>query len=76
MMIVEVSNKVREIRARHKVTQEELAAFLGMAPVTFRRKENGSQEWRMSEMFLIVYYFNTCKNDSLKLEDVFLCKIN
>lgn len=76
MMIVELSNRVREVRARHKVTQEELAAFLEMATATFRKKENGLQEWRMSEMFLIVYYFNTYKSDQLKLEDVFLCKIN
>lgn len=75
-MIIELTNRVREIRARHKVTQEELAAFLNMAPATFRKKEKGDQEWRMSEMFLIAYYFNTYKNDPLKINDIFLCKIN
>lgn len=76
MISITTNNRVREIRARYKTTQEELADFLNIAPATFRKKENGSQEWRMSEMFLIIYYFNTYKNDNLKLEDVFLCKIN
>lgn len=74
MIFEEVSNKVKEIRARHSVTQEELADFLRMAPATFRKKESGAVEFKASEMFLIIYYFNTYHHDTLKLEEVFLHK--
>ena len=72
MIKAEYTNKVRELRARHKVTQEAAAEFLGMNVATFRAKEDGKSEWRMSEMFMIVYYFNYYHLDNLNLEDVFM----
>lgn len=68
-------NKVKELRARHHVTQQELADFLGMKVVNLRKREYGMSLWKESEMHLVVYFFNSKFGECLTLTDVFQVEI-
>lgn len=49
-----------------KMTQEQMAKYLGIATKTYRSKELGNTEFTMDEMFEIARLFNK------KVDDIFL----
>lgn len=46
-------------KAKPKLTQEDVAKALGISEVAYRNKENGVNEFKMSEMFKLSDMFNT-----------------
>lgn len=48
------------------MTQEQMAAYLGITPKTYRSKELGNSEFTLDEMFAIAKMFN------MKIDDIFL----
>lgn len=49
-----------------KMTQEQMAKYLGITPKTYRSKELGNSEFTLDEMFEIAKLFNK------KIDDIFL----
>lgn len=49
-----------------KMTQEQMARYLGITPKTYRSKELGNTEFTLDEMFEIAKLFNK------KIDDIFL----
>lgn len=49
-----------------KMTQEQMANYLGITPKTYRSKELGNTEFTLDEMFEIAKLFNK------KVDDIFL----
>lgn len=70
-MIVIPCNRIKEIRARHGVTQEQLASYLHMKVSNFRKKEKELAQFKQQEMHLITLFFNTNYNENFTLEDLF-----
>ena len=75
MVVIATSNKVKEIRARHNITQLQLAEFLGIGVMNLRRKEKTETMWKEEEMHLVVYFFNAYYGEQFKLDDLFTCEI-
>lgn len=75
MATVIPSNKVKEMRARHSVTQLQLAEFLEIGVMNLRRKEKMLTLWKEDEMHLVVYFFNNYFGEHFKLEDIFTCEV-
>lgn len=68
-------NRVKELRARHSITQGQLSSYLGMKVSNFRKKEKEYGLWKENEMHLIIYYFNHFCGENLKLDDLFMAEI-
>ena len=64
-------NKVRELRARHNITQEKLSSFLGIKVDSYRKKEKEVMVWKEHEMHLVVYFFNHFYGEQLTLDEIF-----
>ena len=68
---VSTKSKVKELRARHNITQEKLSSFLGIKVDSFRKKEKEVLAWKDNEMHLVVYFFNRFYGESLTLDEIF-----
>lgn len=53
-------------RNEKRMTQQELADYLGIAVQTYREKEKGNAEFTQDEMFMIAKLFQK------RLDDIFL----
>lgn len=51
---------------KKKMTQAEMANYLGISTKTYRSKELGNSEFTMDEMFKIAKLFN------MRIDDIFL----
>lgn len=51
---------------KKKMTQAEIADYLGISTKTYRSKELGNSEFTMDEMFKIAKLFN------MRIDDIFL----
>ena len=51
---------------KKKMTQAEIADYLGISTKTYRNKELGNSEFTMDEMFKIAKLFN------MRIDDIFL----
>lgn len=51
---------------KKKMTQAEIANYLGISTKTYRSKELGNSEFTMDEMFKIAKLFN------MRIDDIFL----
>lgn len=60
--------QLRLIKARVKNGEvaEDLAPILGISPSSYRSKENGRTEFKLSEMFKLASYYN------MKIDDLFI----
>ena len=65
------TNKVKEFRARHNVSQEELAFQLELNITTFRSKEKCKSDWKQTEMAKVVYFFNSTYGTLYTESDLF-----
>lgn len=64
MLLLE--SKIQELRKKHKVTQEELAAAVGVTRQTIISLENGRYNASLHLAFKIARFFN------LHIEEIFL----
>lgn len=46
-------------RDKYGLTQKKMADLIGKATETYKRKENGENDWTGTEMFLIANFFRT-----------------
>ena len=70
-MRIKYTNRLKEIRARHNVTQQELASFIGIGTNNYSKKEKQEQQWKEKEMHLAVAYFNYYHEERFQLDDLF-----
>ena len=75
MATVITHNKVKEIRSRHDVTQQQLADFLNISILNIRRKEKNVTLWKENEMHLVVYFFNNYFGEQFTLNDLFTAEV-
>jgi len=61
-----VSNRLRELRARYRITQEELAKRVGVTRQTIIAIENGKYLPSLKLAFKIARVFN------MRIEDIFI----
>lgn len=61
-----MQSKLILLRIENKVTQERLATLLKIDVSTYRKKENGLNEFKLTEMFIVASYFNKT------LDEIFL----
>ena len=54
---------IRAMRVNAGLTQVEVADKLKMTPVTYRRKEQGKQEFKFSELVKLCELFKVQMND-------------
>ena len=75
MANVIIHNKVKEMRSRHDVTQQQLADFLQISVLNLRRKEKSFTLWKENEMHLVVYFFNNYFGEQFTLNDLFTAEV-
>lgn len=68
---MEAFNKVKSFRVGANITQEAMADLLGMSRKTYRAKEDGSIEWKMSEMSKFVDAINKATGSEYTPNDIF-----
>lgn len=70
--MAEKINKVKGYRTMAGITQEEMAACLGISAVAYRQKENNIRDFTRKEMILFVEkikkYDNTVTLDAIFLD--------
>ncbi|MCT7752238.1 MAG: helix-turn-helix domain-containing protein [Lactobacillus iners] len=58
--------KLIKLRKERKITQKDLADFIGISESSYINKETGKFQFKQNEMFMISNYFNK------KVDDIFL----
>ena len=58
-----IGNKIREIRDKKNLTQEDIADFLNTTPQTISRYENGDRKTNQDILFKLAEYFKVSIND-------------
>jgi len=64
--------KLRYLRDKANIKQEEFATLLGVKKAAYSQKENGKIEFRLSEMLKIQKALNKKLGERLTLDDIFL----
>ena len=49
--------KIKGLRAEKKMSMAEMAKIIGMSEGSYLAKENGTNDWKASEMIFIARYF-------------------
>ena len=74
-MKLQFTNDLKGIMARHNVTQDKLAAFLGIDVRKLRKIIKGESYAGINQAQAIVIFFNTIQKQRIyTLEDIFICK--
>ena len=60
-----VSEKIVALRHRHKITQKELSAMIGISPPTMVDREAGKTSWRLDELTKLAEIFGVSVKDLL-----------
>lgn len=53
-----------KLRKERNETQEDIANMLGISVEGYRKKENGTNQFKSDEMFLIANHFDSDINDT------------
>lgn len=53
-----VTEEIRVLMARRKITQAELGSAIGMQQATFSKRMTGRKEWSVTELDAIAGYFD------------------
>lgn len=70
-MTMQEFNKVRAFRAGAGLTQEQMAEALGMTKPTYKSREDGTSEWKASEMNKFVDTVNQATGGNYSVKDIF-----
>ncbi len=66
--------KLKGLRVQYSISQEDMASVLGIAPETYRLKENGERPFKIGEALAIVKEINRRSNEeALTVEEIFCC---
>ena len=61
-----MKHRLRFEREQKRLYQEEIAKLLGISKIAYADKENGSREFKASEMFILSKFFG------IKIDKLFL----
>ena len=61
-----MQEKLIILKETHNLNNRDMGKVIGVTPVQYRRKEKGTAQFKLNEMYAIAKYFN--KN----LDDIFL----
>lgn len=64
-------NKVKAFRVGAGLTQDQMADALGVSRRTYQAKEDGSSEWKTSEMAKFVEVVNAATGSNYSVKDIF-----
>lgn len=64
-------NKVKSIRVGAGITQDQMADALGITTRTYQSKENGTADWKLSEMNAFADAINKTTGQSYSVKDIF-----
>ncbi len=64
-------NKVKSIRVGAGITQEQMADALGISIPTYKAKEDGKSDWKLSEMNKFTDAVNEATGGSYSTKDLF-----
>ncbi|MBQ6884497.1 MAG: helix-turn-helix transcriptional regulator [Clostridia bacterium] len=64
-----MNNKIKELRKKHNVTQEDLAAAVGVTRQTIISLENGKYNASLQLAFKIAKYFSVTIEDTFIFEE-------
>lgn len=64
-------NKIKSIRVGAGITQQQMANALGVSRPTYMAKEEGTSDWKLSEMQNFVNYINEVTGKSYNAKDIF-----
>lgn len=65
-------NRVKSIRVGAGITQEKMAAELGMSVKTYKAKEDGVSDWKLTEANKFVDVVNNTTGGNYNIKDIFL----
>ncbi len=52
-----LTDEVRALRAKYKLNQSDMASITNLSLASYRRKENGENQFTLKEAFLISIHF-------------------
>lgn len=64
-------NKVKSIRVGAGITQEQMAKSLGLSIPTYKAKEDGKSDWKLSEMNKFTDTVNEATGCNYSTKDLF-----
>ena len=64
-------NKIKSLRVGAGITQDQMAEALGMSRKTYKLKEDGSADWKLSEMNEFVEVINKATGEHYSAKDIF-----
>ena len=64
-------NKVKSIRVGAGITQDQMAAALGISKPTYISRENNLDEWKLSEMNAFIDVINKATGQNYSVKDIF-----
>ena len=70
------NNKLAAYRKLHNLKQEDVAKMLNMSKVSYSYKENGKQEFRLSEAKTLADYFGVTIDSLFLITKSTLCCLN
>lgn len=68
---MEVFNRIKSFRNGAGLSQEQMADALGISRITYRAKEDGSSDWKLSEMTKFVDVINNATGRNYTVKDIF-----
>ena len=69
---VQEFNRVKSFRTGAGLSQEQMAKELGLSTRTYQSKENGSADWKLSEMTKFAEIINEATGRQYSIKDIFL----
>lgn len=64
-------NKVKSIRVGAGITQDQMAATLGISKPTYISRENNPDDWKLSEMNAFTEAINKATGQNYSVKDIF-----
>lgn len=64
-------NRVKSIRVGAGLTQDQMAKELGLATRTYQYKENGTADWKLSEMTKFAEIISQATGREYSVKDIF-----
>lgn len=64
-------NKVKSIRVGAGITQDQIAKILGISKTTYNAKENGTSDWKLTEMNAFTDAINNATGQNYSVKDIF-----
>ena len=64
-------NKIKSFRTGAGITQDQMAEALGISKQTYTTRENGTSDWKLSEMNAFTDTVNKATGQNYSVKDIF-----